>query len=379
MKENIKFFELNKIYQSQTLYDDYSVFDDDTQQVIKDLLKPIFEKHLERYRDQIGDHDWELWKTQEFHDMTNYIYDKVDRIVLWSWKTNATETVFTKRLSQWLHTNYSIKLNEDIKSEIGNVISRLTKLGTKYKSCYFDFDKEISWDQGDFGDNGSCFWTSSKRRDVKSFLRRDPRIYAVRFFKPHPILNPAAIKYLKVDNNHPLHTIDSKTYYMKGHARSWILLDKHEETPFSIVFNGYGLSLHDIANLMKIFIQKDQEEIKSKVIQLTDKGQTSGTLFVGNGSGDDFGGKGILIAPNKIISKIAIYDIGLDERPSIIEPEPLPSFSDLQGPIDKWNKENNTKAELLYADRDDQPEFTIPSLISPLRGGLGIPRFHYHT
>lgn len=384
MKENTKLleahkplFELNKIYEIQTPYDDYSEIDEDLKEEIKKLLVPPFLESIhDRFRNDFEPHSaqWEIWKRQELEDMSDFIFSTIQKNIIWSWKTKQNSTVFTKRLSQWLSSNYKINLDEGLKTEIGNIMTRTTKLGNKFKICYLDFDKTIGWEQGDFGDHGSCFWTNRKRKDVRSFLRRDPRIYALRLFKPYSILNPAMAKYLKVDSNHPLYESNSKTFYMQGYARCWILLDNHEGTPFSIIFNGYGLPLHEIGILLQVFLQTNQNEIRHKSIQLTDKGHTGGNLFIGNGLGDNHAGRGILMAPAHVLSKIAVYDIGLDERIAIIKPEPIPSFRDKLLSNDQWNNDNRTKEELLSEPSDARELRTLRTTID--LGPISLSSIH---
>ena len=66
-----------------------------------------------------------------------------------------------KRIGNWAWKRYGYKCSPAMLSEIGNIAKRHTVDNATH---YISLNKEIDWERGDFGDEGSCFW--SERREV---------------------------------------------------------------------------------------------------------------------------------------------------------------------------------------------------------------------
>lgn len=114
----------------------------------------------------------------------------------------------TKRIQQWYWKVRKLKLSDDILTEIGNIVG--TDTASMRPIWFLDFTKRFDWNDGDFGDDGSCFWHSrSYGLDV---------LYR---------LNAFAIR-----------TYTDETF-RQGLGRAWIVpVEKAGELIFA-VFNGY--------------------------------------------------------------------------------------------------------------------------------------------
>ena len=69
------------------------------------------------------------------------------------WKTERG--TFPKRVSNYMYKTYDIKLQSSIMRNIGNIAQQNSTEG----KVIFDFTRRILWNAGEFGDDGSCFWT----------------------------------------------------------------------------------------------------------------------------------------------------------------------------------------------------------------------------
>lgn len=319
--KNILPFELNKIYSLTSMGSDYDPLpQEDIDKIIKivadDLFSPencvdslILEDNEENYNYLInGDffhNRWGAWKEG-----------------WWAWKIKDTETTLVKRLSKVLYNWRNLELSNSAKEKIGNIARANSNLD---KIVHFDFDKEISWTDGDFGDKNSCFFKGpgekSSRSEVLRNIRRDPRIYAIRFYHPQLIQNKTILKYMRPEQR-IIHQIDGRDHLMHGYARAWLII----EPSFAILVNAYGLHLETIAKAYGSYLTMiNSKKAEIRFINVRDKGNESGNFFIGKyaDNTDGMSGKGIIVGEKEIINKISDYDIGLDESLSI-KASPIP-------------------------------------------------------
>jgi len=108
----------------------------------------------------------------------------------WSWVVTKDESgqnyvgTLPKRISRYCHKAWGFKLESTHLQEIGNIARRNTN---KTDSYVFELVDKIDWDSGDFGDQGSCFW--SDYEVTKDELLPDyngDRPCAVRFYRAQP-------------------------------------------------------------------------------------------------------------------------------------------------------------------------------------------------
>lgn len=182
----------------------------------------------------------------------------------WVWKVGGKGEyvgTFPKRVAKWLYQKHGIKLSAQQLSIIGNKVSAHCERNIQYT---FDFTSSLDWDAGDFGDDGSCFW--SCRAGARDMLEENGG-KAVRFY-----------------------TDDGR-----GYARAWL-------APVDngwIVFNGYGLESLQIARILSHYWGAYYKKAR-----LVNNGETCGVLWVNRGQG--------YIIANQSDCKDS-YDLGWDD------------------------------------------------------------------
>ena len=97
----------------------------------------------------------------------------------WRWKT--MRGTLPKRLDSWYYKKYQKSLGDKLVSEIGNIARKDIPKDQVYN---FDITRKLDWAQGEFGDAGSCFFTSDKKPSGSiEWMKDRPHRYAIRFFK----------------------------------------------------------------------------------------------------------------------------------------------------------------------------------------------------
>ncbi len=94
----------------------------------------------------------------------------------WMLNQKGLSGTFPTRIKVFLKKNHAVKMAEQDISAIGNLARRHT---VKAKDFIFDFTDAFDWEDGDFGDGGSCYWGG--RRGARTMLA-DHNSLAIRFF-----------------------------------------------------------------------------------------------------------------------------------------------------------------------------------------------------
>lgn len=183
----------------------------------------------------------------------------------WVWMVGKGEYqgTFPKRVAKHYFKVHGLKLTAETISEIGNLAKRYSTDSDTYR---FDFVDHINWQDGDFGDRGSCYWGSNA--GAKLMIEENGG-YAVRFF-------------------------DSLGH---GKARAWIVQVDHNW----VLFNGYGMGSNStlkIASILALYWELDFKEIDIR---------DTGTLYIN-------GGRGYLIGKPEEIASIRYHRFDWDER-----------------------------------------------------------------
>jgi len=192
----------------------------------------------------------------------------------WQWKTDRG--TLPKRIDNWFYKKTNTSLDAQIVSQIGNLARAKVPKDQKY---WFDINTTFDWRQGDFGDHGSCFFSSNPtvmgslklpgwQLDV---MRNDDRFQAIRFFKPIEKKNTT----LSWDDNHFYE--DEDKFYI-GLSRAWIwnsfIKGKKpwgvpEETySTKTFFNGYGLTTESISHVFSAYVEKAYKYVSIKETDL---------------------------------------------------------------------------------------------------------------
>lgn len=175
---------------------------------------------------------------------------------------------FPTRISAMLHHVAGIRLDNQLKERIGNLYS-MYRAGAQ--DVIFRVTKDVDWDEGTFGDSGSCYWSYNSA--ARWFIQGEG--WALQRF-----------------------TKKWEQYYEfreAAHSRAWILPWSNYRFHGYVVFNGYSNYVDEdgygrtlpamagaLANLLGGVTQR---------VRLSNEGYTDGTLFIN-------GGAGIVIAPD---------------------------------------------------------------------------------
>lgn len=187
----------------------------------------------------------------------------------------ATGT-FPKRLSKWLHKEYGQSFTPEQLARIGTLAREHTS--AERHTYFYDITDTIDWDDGDFGDSGSCYWGSN--RGARAMLDEN-HCLALRFFK------------------------DAEGD--EGIGRCWL----YRNSMFWIIWNAYFNNTHDYgahnscAGLQLVGMARllaTEFGLSYKRIALENGGMTGGLLWINNGAG-------YMIGPDEVIQKYGHYDL----------------------------------------------------------------------
>jgi hypothetical protein len=160
----------------------------------------------------------------------------------WCWKVASGyyRGTFPKRVSKYYKTVINMNCPDSFITRIGNLARQHSLEPVVYT---FDFVNYFDWDSGDFGDEGSCYWTD--REDAREILARNGCL-AIRFYEGD-----------------------------EGIARAWL----YPAENFYVVFNGHGMTTLEIAKLFATW-----QGLDYKKIHLLNNDTSGGLIWI-NGSG----------------------------------------------------------------------------------------------
>ena len=84
-----------------------------------------------------------------------------------------------KRISKYLYKGYKLKISSAFMAEIGNIARTHTLKDDIY---VFDITQRLTWDAGDFGDDGSCYFGGEYNHSRVGLINAEQ--YALRLFRP---------------------------------------------------------------------------------------------------------------------------------------------------------------------------------------------------
>ena len=165
----------------------------------------------------------------------------------WNWvvQNGKVRGKLPKRLARAFSARFDIKLTPEQMSEIGNIARAHILPPNKYT---FDFTNNFSWEAGDFGDFGSCFWGNNYL--AKEVLRNQGAL-AIRLY-------------------------DALGY--AGTSRAWLYQLSNKEW---LLFNSYGDPTSKMVNLFAKFLSnKDGQVWEYKDILLSINDEESSLVYV---------------------------------------------------------------------------------------------------
>lgn len=191
----------------------------------------------------------------------------------WQWVWIVSKGIYAgtmaKRVASYYYKQFSIKSPTSFIEQIGNLARQHTSDGVSYD---FDFTNALDWEDGDFGDAGSCYW--GDHAAARDMLISDGA-FAIRFYS----------------------TGD------EGIGRAWIV-DRIAANGFYVVYNGYGIS--DSATLTAARVMSLFLSLTYKRVVLRNNDHTSGMLWIN-------GGVGYLVGSIEVIADVTWFDLQIED------------------------------------------------------------------
>lgn len=181
----------------------------------------------------------------------------------WQWTVNngAYRGTFPKRAAAFWRKDCGLKCPQSFIAQLGDVARLHTP---EFRTYFFRFVAEFDWQDGDYGDEGSCFW--GDRSGARSLMQENG-------FR--------AVQFVSERGN--------------GYARAWM---KQMGAKW-ILFNAYGLTLTKMAQVLAGFWG-----VAYKNIRLRNSDNTTGLLYIN-------GGQGVLLGNRSTIAPFNTIDFGM--------------------------------------------------------------------
>lgn len=185
-------------------------------------------------------------------------------------KPVVLQGTLTKRIQTFYYKVYGQTLPSEYLTEIGNAV----KLDNpELTVSYWDITNDFNWENGQFGDYGSCFWTTD-RRVARNHIKNHGG-YAIRFFK------------------------DEKYSESNGIARAFLVPYRLSDgTETWLVTNGYGMTTQAICRFFGTEMGKHY-----KIIGLTVDGSWDGVFYI------NAEGKGYIVGDIEKVNVIDYIDL----------------------------------------------------------------------
>lgn len=180
----------------------------------------------------------------------------------WKWKVTGRGTyvgTLPKRISKWVHKGWGIKVRPEVLAQIGNIAADHCP---KVLDCYLSFTNVLEWDRGEFGDDGSCFWTCHRQGRT---MIQDAGGWAVRFWENQDGERSSSTGRL-------------------GHARAWLLPRMGDW----FLFNGYAASCSSMTGNPTLRIAQAVSQhlgLSYTKVNLENNGLWDGLLYINGGIG----------------------------------------------------------------------------------------------
>lgn len=188
----------------------------------------------------------------------------------WTWQwvvSGKAEYVgkFPVRVSKYYHKAHGIQCADAFLSALGNLARAHTEADAVYT---FEFVNRFDWQDGDFGDDGSCYWGDNAGALV---MLEDNGALAIRFYDEDG----------------------------RGMGRAWVV---EIGSSLYIIFNGYGLPGDSTLHITRVFAAFTG--LQYQFIGVTN--HAGYTLYINNG--------GYLIGKADVIGGFrSTYDLGWDD------------------------------------------------------------------
>ena len=187
---------------------------------------------------------------------------------------------FPKRISRAMKVAYGINLDPIVMGKIG---TKAAECCDKNKDFFLDFTDDLTWNQGDFGDSGSCYWGG---RQYARKLLMDHNCHAMRFWSSQ------ALDHAK-----------DKAYCIRqryGTGRVWIIPKRTNHGEVLMAFNAYRTDGRPIVHSARILATVLGAFYKN--VPLCNKSNTGGIIYIN-------GGHGFALGSQEICEKVEKVDL----------------------------------------------------------------------
>lgn len=185
----------------------------------------------------------------------------------WDWKVMRGEYrgTFPKRVAQYLKKRFNIKCPESFLAELGDLARRHSNEGEIYE---FEFDNELNWYAGQYGDDDSCFYDD---RPGAFQMIRDGGGMGICFFEPGT---------------------------NRGIGRAFV----YDATSYHVIWNGYGLLGDATFRIAQIFALWRGEAFKK--IEVRNRDEIHGVLWI------NAGGFGYAVGKIEVLDTLQKHNFG---------------------------------------------------------------------
>ena len=211
-------------------------------------------------------------------------------------KLTSEKGKFQKRLCKYVFKNYGIALDPEEVTRVWNQQSeKVCELGS------FKITKDLTWDSGDYGDKGSCFWTCHSKGRIA--IKNEPGMYAVIF----------------------------KNNKGKGIGRMWMQVTAVGICTYNVYPN---LSYrNEFNNHLQRYLQLDTK-VKTAV---TNGGTRGGWMYINMGSGTHL--------HNRTAISLSDWNLNMKEKEEDTYPEYSGRCIDCSRPV--WNDVSHVSEESI--------------------------------
>lgn len=170
----------------------------------------------------------------------------------WILQTGEFRGKLPNRLGALLKKEWGIKLTSEQRTAIGNIARMYTLPNTEYT---FDFVDSFNWEDGDFGDSGSCFWGDNYL--ARNVLEEEGAL-AIRFYDE---------------------SLADYNGVCPGSGRAWIYQLDRETW---VLFNAYGVETRPAARVLTTYLtQSTDKQWECKDLgDLMVSGQRAGLVYL---------------------------------------------------------------------------------------------------
>jgi hypothetical protein len=173
---------------------------------------------------------------------------------------SGTYGKITRRISKMVHDSYDIDLTESEIATIGNIADQYSYQKNDYQ---IDFTTKFSWRSGDFGDEGSCFWSGRK---LARTMLEEHGAWAMRLWQNE-----------------------------RGMGRCWLIPPLTSlELDAYVVFNGYSaaknngthnnLETRNYADILSVLLAESNTDVRVQEINLYNNRYNTGLLYINSGN-----------------------------------------------------------------------------------------------